>query len=110
MTDYKDLADMAATGMHFGEAISADILALIAENEANKDRADAEQESYDSQRRILDAVKAERDKLKAENEVLRKWNERYEWLRKGSNEAASQDQSWSWEKIDEAIAKEKAGD
>jgi len=63
----------------------AAVLALIAENDANKERADAEQESYDSQRRILDAVKAERDQLKAENEALRKDAERYRWIKKESN-------------------------
>lgn len=75
------------------------VLALIAENEANKERADAEQESYDSQRRVLDAVKAERDLLKAEVDSLtreadrqyttieayRKDAERFRWLLKNAS-------------------------
>ena len=73
MSDYSELKKLATTcsiartgGWQGKMGVDENqILNLLAENEANKERADAEQESFDGQRRILDAVKRERDQFKA---------------------------------------------
>lgn len=60
-------ADLGPTNaLYIAAANPSTVLALLAENDANKELADAEQESYDAQRRILDAVKAELEQVKTD--------------------------------------------